>query len=511
MSPGSRPLPIAALLAGLVLTAGGGYLAWVWLFCRVYVEPGRMLVLHARLGEENPDPAINTVVDDGYKGIRRQVLGEGRYFFDPVSFERMTEYPVTDIGPSQVGVLRAEFGTQLATGEFLAGEGQRGIMREVLTPGRYRINPFAHAVTVHEATVIPAGWVGCVITQSGAEPTPGRLAGPGERGIQQVVLQPGIYYLNPHAMKVVKVEIGYREEGFEEVEFPSRDGFRVRLGTSVVWGISPSNVPTIVGRFGTVADVVEKAIRPQVESMCRMQGSKYGARELIEGATREQFQDSFKRELVKSCQDKSLDVLLALIRTIEVPSDVRLPIQQAKIAAEEGLTKAQERVTQDIFNQLEEIKQDVRKGEREVDAGTERLIASIQAEARRTAAGIRAKAAVAVSEMARQVAELEAQRQRLLGEADAKVKELKRVAEADRVRRLVEALGDPAAYATYVFVKNLSRELQLSLRYAGHGTLWTDLTTDERRLQGLAATKLLEEGRPAAMPSTSGPPPGSKP
>lgn len=455
-----------------------------------------MLVLQARLGKQNPDPSVHTVVGEGYKGIRKDVLGEGRHFYDPIAFDRMPDHAVTDIGPAQVGVLKAEWGTLLPEGEFLAREGQRGIVREVLTPGRYRINPFAHAVTVHEATVIPPGFVGCVITQSGIEPPPGRLARPHQRGIQRDVLQPGTYFLNPHAVKVVKVEIGYREESFEEVEFPSRDGFRIRLDTSVVWGIRPSNVPTIVDRFGTVGDVVEKVIRPQVESICRMQGSKYGARELIEGVTREQFQDAFTRELVKACQDKNLDVVLALVRYMEVPAEVRLPIQQAKIAAEESLTKEQERLTQDVLNQLQELKEDVRKGEREVDAETARLVAGIRAEGERTVAGIQAHSAVAVAEIARHVAEAEAERHRRLGEADAKAKEMKRAAEADRVRRLAEALGDPAAYASYVFVKNLSREFQLSLRYSGTGTLWTDLPAEERRLQGLAATKLLQGAEP---------------
>jgi regulator of protease activity HflC (stomatin/prohibitin superfamily) len=465
---------------------------WKWMISRIYVEPGEVLVITSKFGAENPSPDRDRVVPVGTKGVWKEVLGEGRHFFNPVEYRADVLRTAVEIAPEQVGLVESMSGQSLEAGEFLAREGQKGLLRAPLTPGRWRLNPVANKVTLQKATVIRPGFVGCV-THLAGEPSPeGQLAEPGQRGIQKYVIQPGFYYLNPREFKVDEIWVGYREITLENVAFPSKDGFTIQLDVSVVWGLLPKDVPIIMNRFGNVDAVVQKIIRPQLESICRIEGSKYGAKDFIEGTSREQFQRTFTDMLVQEARIRNIDIAIGLVRDIHVPIELRDPLQKAKIAAEEQLTKEEQRKTQIVQNELEELKAEVEKGVREVAAETEKLVAGVRAEGDRKIASISAEREVAVAEIARKVAEIEAERQRILGKADADVIEMAQKAEADRFQKNVQALGDPEAYANYIFATRLSEDLRIYLRYAGPGTFWTDLPPGARALEDAAARKILE-------------------
>jgi regulator of protease activity HflC (stomatin/prohibitin superfamily) len=480
----------ALVLAAIVLVFYVGL--WRWGFSRVYVRPGEILVITSKFGTENPDPDRFRVVPQGTKGVWEEVMGEGRHFYDPVSYQTETVDAIIEIGPEEVGVVESLSGSSLPPGEFLAKPGQKGILQVPLTPGRWRLNPFAFRVTKEPATRIRPGSVGAVTRLSGEFSAEGQLAAPGQRGVQKDVLQPGIYYLNPREYKVDEIWIGYTEITLENVSFPSSDGFTIKLDVSVVWGLLPKDVPTIVSRFGNPQAVINKIIRPQLESICRIEGSKYGAKDFIEGTTREQFQKTFTDQLMQETKIRNIDVLIGLVRDIDVPQEVRVPIQNAKIAAEEQLTKEEERKSQVIQNELEELKAEVTKGVREVGAETEKMVGAVKAEGQRRVAGIGGEREVAVAEIRKQVALTLAEKDRILGKAEADVTELLQKAEADRFQRNVSALGGGEAYASYTFVKGLPDDLKLQFRYAGPGTLWTDLPGGSRGLEDAAIRKMLE-------------------
>lgn len=465
---------------------------WRWTVCRVYVEPGEILVITNKLGSENANPDRDRVVKEGVKGVQAEVYGEGRHFFNPLQYHTDTNSMVIEIKADEVGIVRSMTGDSLKPGEFLAEDGQKGILRRPLTPGKYRLNPFAYVVTKVPATEIHPGSVGCVTRLTGAPSPEGQLAEPGQRGIQKDVLQPGIYYRNPNEWKIQEVWVGYNEITLENVAFPSKDGFTVQLDISVVWGLTPKDVPAIINRFGTTEDVIRKIIRPQIESICRIEGSKYGAKEFIEGTSREQFQKTFTDTLVHETRQRNIDVLIGLVRDIHVPIELRDPIQKSKIAAEEQLTKEEQRKTQVVMNELEELKAEVKKGVLEVGAETEKMIASVKATADRKVATIGGDKEVAVAEIRKKVSELAAERERILGRADAEVIEMLQKAEADRFQKNVQAIGDPEAYANYIFATKLPEDLKIQLRYAGPGTFWTDLPPGAKSLEDAASRKILE-------------------
>jgi len=200
---------VSGSLAGLAAIVFLAWGVWMWCFCRFYVPAGCMAVVTAKSGKE---PAPGTLlVERGEKGIWRDVLAEGRHFLNPVNYDvRIVRATVIPLG--KVGVVTAKIGRELPPGEIIAADrGSKGVWRDVLGPGVYRLNPEGYTIDVIDAMSIPVGYVGIVTSQTGRKPAPGRFAAAGEQGVLKDVLQPGLYYINPVAHRVNIFEIGMNQ------------------------------------------------------------------------------------------------------------------------------------------------------------------------------------------------------------------------------------------------------------------------------------------------------------
>jgi hypothetical protein len=429
-------------------------------------------------------------------------------------------------------VVVAKFGKPLQAGAYLADhEGERGIQRRVLTPGRYRLSEYAYEVDVVDVdacveknaqiqrrpgdpTLIPPGYVG-VVTNKTDNPRTGQV-----QGIQKQVLQPGIYFINPKEKRIDIISVGYSETTLmveaerggsrdvprgdrlgklsgsdptyvpgKGIEFPSNDGFLIHLDFTAIWGITPEQAPEVVRQFGTLKDVEQKVILPQIGSICRLHGSKRGAVDLLVGDTREAFQTETSEELERVLASKNLTLLFGLARHIYVPGQVREPIQKAKIADELTKTREQEQLTAKAEADLTEAKAKVTLEERRTGAETAKLVAEVEAEGEKHAKEIAATTEKLMAETDAKTAAIAAQTTKALGEASARSVELLREAEADRFRQYVKALGGPDAYNRYVFAEGLPPHLRLGVFYAGPGTFWTDLKGIEQTLLGKLASE----------------------
>ncbi len=193
---------------GAVAVVAGGWFVWQWGFCRFYVEPGAMAIVTAKTGAALPPGQI--LAQPGQKGIQEQVLGEGRHFLNPWLYEHKI-MPAVAIPAGRVGVVTSMVGAELPAGEFLAEPGQKGIWRRVLGPGKHRLNSYGYRIDIVDAISIPVGYVGVVTSLSGQQTTPDAFAGPGEKGVRQDILQPGLYYVNPKELQVDLLEIGVNQ------------------------------------------------------------------------------------------------------------------------------------------------------------------------------------------------------------------------------------------------------------------------------------------------------------
>ncbi len=199
---------IIRLLSVIIAITAACWVIWTWFFCRFYVPINYMAIITAKIGKNLPAGQI--LAQNGQKGIREEVLGEGRYFFNPVFYD-WEIVPVTIIPPAKVGLLTSKVGVDLPSGEFLANPGQKGIGRSVLGPGKYRLNPYGYRIDVIDAVSIPVGFIGVVTSLSGEKAADGQFARDNQKGVRRDILQPGLYYINPKEYTVDILEVGLNQ------------------------------------------------------------------------------------------------------------------------------------------------------------------------------------------------------------------------------------------------------------------------------------------------------------
>jgi hypothetical protein len=544
---------IKAIILGAVALLVLLFVVWEafkWTSMRVFVPPGQALLVTNKFGKVLPPDRITVPIgDDQYKGVREEVFGPGRYFLNPVEYDTklIDQIEISAGDPSkwewddngtlkdkatapQIGLVSLREGSTPADGREVVAPGEKGIQRDVLTPGVYKINTVRYQVTLEPAIVIPPGSVGVVTQLIGDvgpvamatlseirasttgpatqpdqirhnESAPSRLiVGQTQRGILKDVLQPGIYYLNPRVMKVTIVPIGYDYITLDHasntgIRFYTSDGYQVEADFTVVWGRSPADAPNIVANIGTVDRVRENVIEPAMKAACQNEGAKYGAKDLIQGKTRSQFQDDLSAALEKQVAARNIHVLLALIRNISIKDTtgkdqtdgLLATIQRANVEIEKEITNKQKTQTAIVAAQLEQAKKLVDVARETVASDTNVKVANIVADGNKQAAEIAAKRDLDVANISLDIAQLDAQRTQIIGKAGADVDRLKNEAEAKGAKLLIDAFGTPGAYNQYIFAKNFE-PTELRFIFAGPGTFWTDLKT----FQDVGAVKMLQ-------------------
>ncbi|MDD2597919.1 MAG: SPFH domain-containing protein [Kiritimatiellae bacterium] len=192
-----------------VLAVIGAVVFFLWTFCRIPVKAGYMAIVTAKIGQ--PLPPGQILAEPGQKGVQSTPLPEGRHFLNPVTHEWRI-VPAINIPVGKVGVVTSKVGAELPSGEIIAADsGSKGIWKDVLGPGTYRLNPEGYEVTQLDVINIPIGYVGVVTSQTGEPVLPGQFAGVGQKGVMKDVLQPGLFYVNNLAYQVDVLEIGMNQ------------------------------------------------------------------------------------------------------------------------------------------------------------------------------------------------------------------------------------------------------------------------------------------------------------
>ena len=504
----------AATVLGLLFV---GFLFHMGINC-IYVYEGKSLMLRYKgpllFGKSKPaEPG--QFANAGEVGVIEALRGPGRHFYSPIWWERKLVDDVV-VKPGSVGVVTCKMGDSLPPGEFLVEGGidgpsrakHKGILRKVFGPGRYRVNPYAFEFTTVETRQqqvkggtkvsgwvdIPTGFVG-VVTYLADD---ARLQK--KKGIQTDVLPPGIYPINPSEQQIDLVEIGFRETsisvdkqmladgtekkdesgepeavGHSGIGFPSNDGFNIQIDFTAVWGVMPEDAPEVVRTFGSAEAAEQKVILPQSESICRNNGSKMGANELLVGETRQKFQTEVTADFDAVLQKTHLTLLYGLVRHIYIPKEVRVPLQKGYVADELTKTREDDRITKQAEGELREAEKKVIQESEKVRFETAKLTAAAVAEGEREVGEIEAMTKQQIATVDKQIAEMEAKRTEMLGKAKAESDQLLNEAMSQKFDLAVKAFGNASAYSKYQFAEGLPENIQLQLFYAGEGTLWTDL------------------------------------
>ena len=570
---------VTALIVVFVLAmlGWGGY---VWFFCRIYVPAGHMAIVTAKSGADAKPGQL--LVERGQKGIWKEVLAEGRHFLDPVMYD-VQIVPAIQIPIGKVGIVTSKVGIPLQPGEIIAPDhNHQGVWRDVLGPGTHRLNPQGYQVEITDAVNIPIGYVGVVTSQTGKPAPGGQFATVNTKGVLKDVLQPGLYYINPRAYQVNVIEIGmnqvsmtgkegsviemknsvrtagtaldslssnllnrqlqqrmtqspqaaqqvktanramqqsqrrYQPRNADRVaykqaaprtadtaeaeadaalpagkaksagstpgysisnfvEFPSRDGFKILMDMTVEFELMPETVSRIYMLYGDLPQVVEKIILPQILSVSRLKGSSYKAQDFIMGGGREVFQKNLRDDLVRLLKEKNIIIHNAIIRNVAIPQNILQPIQESSLAKEQNLTNFSLQATAKIEAELNTQIAMIDQKRREVEQETRKLVAEIKATQEQSVRLIQAQTELEVAKIQLQRSEIEAKRKQLTGETEVKADFIKRSEAAQGVRLKAEALGKTGIMADMKLIEALNPQVKLQVIYAGEGTLWTDL------------------------------------
>jgi regulator of protease activity HflC (stomatin/prohibitin superfamily) len=242
---------LLALLSGgfLLVVLGVASLVVIYNQFRIEVPAAHMAIIVHKTGKDIPNSEV-VAPSPEYKGIQKDVLTEGRYFVNPY-YKTWRVVPQVEIPAGKVGVRVRLGGKELPAGQILAlNEDERGIVPGVLLPGRYPINTSQYSIEEAEPVTIEAGYQGVVSLLSGplADDPNQLLVDSGFRGTQRVTVKEGTHLVNPYEMRISKVDC--RSQRFNVAEhkdfgFPSKDGFWVAIDAVIEFRIASERVAEV--------------------------------------------------------------------------------------------------------------------------------------------------------------------------------------------------------------------------------------------------------------------------
>lgn len=464
----------AGLLAVMLLSGFAMAISWmVYSSFRIDVSSGEIAILIRKTGKDLTN-GEEIAPSPEHKGIQRAVLTEGRYFYNPYGWSWKV-IPQEVIEPGKMGVKVSLSGDDLGYGDFLAkvdadGEATtKGIMPGVLKPGRYPINPYVYAVEKHEPITIPAGFKGVVTYLAAplAKDPNQLLVKPGERGVQELALEPGTQYVNPYVTRIDLVDCRSQRYNLGEdgdMGFPSRDGFWVSLDGVIEFRVNPDKVANVYVLFNQSEngpeidkEIVETVIMPNARSFCRLQGSNSSGRDFIQGKTRTAFQEAFEKAMRDAGEPVGIEIIQALITTIRPPEQIADPVRQREIAKQQELQYVQQTLQQASEQKLAIEKALVKQKEAVVVAEQAVVKVTTQAMQEQEVAVTKANENLAVGQLKLDASIDEAAAIEAKGKAAADVVRFDNEAAAAGWNKAVEAFaGDGQGYAQFVLYQKLS-------------------------------------------------------
>lgn len=446
---------------------------FIWYFCRIEPRGGQIAVLIHKTGKDLPAEQV-LALEPNQKGITLDVLAEGRYFRNPYSWG-WEIHPITDIPAGKLGVVTRLYGTDLAAGKILAEKGTKGIVPEVLTPGKYRINPYAAKVEQFDAIRIRPGNVGVKTLLVGNDvlnsdlPADQRntfLVTEGLKGVIAAVIDPGTYYLNPYVVNVVEVNLQsqrFEMSGDDVISFLTLDGFTVTVEGTIEFGLEREKAALLTHRVGDMDDVIKKVILPRARGFSRIEGSKHPAVDFIVGETRQKFQSELENHLKTKSENWGVEIKSVLIRKIIVPDEIASISRDREVAVQEA-NKYEQQIEQ-ARSRAELVKQQTLalQNAEKVKADTARIQAVINAQQGQSVDLIAASQRRGVAKVDLQAAGF--QSQAILSEARGKGDAIRsgNAAEASVVGSLVTAFGGGLNLARYELYKTISPKIETIL------------------------------------------------
>jgi regulator of protease activity HflC (stomatin/prohibitin superfamily) len=461
---GFLAVPLAILAAVLFVPM------WVWFFWRIEPGPGEIAILIRKTGANLPSGQI-LALEEGQKGIQLDVLAEGRFFRNPYTWGwRMAK--ITDIPAGKLGVLARLYGEELQGGQILAPEGYKGIVPEVLRPGKYRINPYAYGVQLFDAITIRPGFGGVMTTLTGLDVLNGEvpeedrntfLVKEGMKGVRPDILDAGTYYLNPYMVVVTEVNLQsqrFELSGEDAISFLTLDGFTVNVEGTIEYALMRDQASRLTHQVGDMEDILKKIVLPKARGFSRIEGSKNPAKNYIAGTTRQKFQDNLETHLIAQCMVWGVEIKSVLIRNITPPDAIASIIRDREVAVQDANKYGQQ--IEQAKSEAELVKQEMLavQNKEKVEADTQRIRAVIAADQEREVRLTRANRDLEVAKLENAAAKAQAEAKLLQATAEGNVIRMRYEAEAGVIADRVKAFGTGLNLARYTFYERAGPKIR---------------------------------------------------
>jgi regulator of protease activity HflC (stomatin/prohibitin superfamily) len=469
---------IAAVIVLVVLLVA--LPAFMYEECRIDVPNMHMAILTHKTGKDL-ERGVVLAPSEEYKGTQINVLTEGRYYYNPYEWTWQV-VPQIDIPRDKVGVRIRLYGDDLPAGQLIAQkETQKGIVPDVLQPGRYALNACvvnkdgsggairnncAEIIELHDPVEIKAGFKGLVTDLTAEMPAQPNelLSAKGERGIQATTLEPGIYLLNPYVKDVRKIDCRNQPYNLTDIGFPSKDGFWVTIKAYIEFRVKPEDAARTYILFNEEREgktlpeqLIAKVILPNARAYTRLQGSNFSGKDFITGETRVTFQANFQETMRKSCDKQGIEIIQALMKDIDPPDKIADPVRRREIAVQQADQYKKEIEQQKAETTLAVEKAMVLQSKEKVAAEQEVVVVTTDALRKQEVAQIQAKQRLAVAEQQLLAAQDQAASIMAKGKAAANVINFANEAEAAGWQKSVAAFsGNGGEFARWTLLKKLA-------------------------------------------------------
>jgi hypothetical protein len=477
----------------LVLLLGTPF--WYWCIERTEVQPGEFLVRIHLWGKDLPENEI-VAPDETFKGVMLDVLPEGRHFINPL-FWTYERHQITSVPPGKCLVLTRKYGTEipkerLQEGDYLARDGERGIVRDVLPPGSYRLNPHAYSWESVDAVEIHSDQVGARTLKVGRDPRglKDRLAlgeglyvvEEGYRGVQEKPVRNGTYYLNPHVEAITPIDVKSHKVEFDDITFPSRDGFLLKPHVVVEYAVQPEQAPALLVRLcdegklyqedATEAqqlknEILQKVILPHIRGYSRLKGSDFDAKDFIVTTAgnvkavnnREKLQKALFEEVAPKCLKLGIVVRSVTLAELKPPEELARQIadrELARVEREKNAVRLGQYKAEQSLKAKEALKQQAKE---KVEAETRLVRETTRAEQLIEVETARLEQELKNAQLKLEAARDQAKAVRAKGEAEAKVMQLQNEAEVAGLRKAVQGFASVQNFAQYHVISRLAPAL----------------------------------------------------
>jgi len=374
-------------------------------------------------GHDNFQKPQKFIEAGGYKGLQEEFLQEGSWTLNPW-FVRVEQVPLVEILAEQVGVIISYVGkdNESKNDDRLSKEGEKGIQRKPLLPGKYAINRRIKSVHVVPTNQIILNW-------SNSEE------------------KPEINYdknLNPLKLRSSDGFVFYLQMT-QTIHIAAEDAPQMilKVGAQPIDALKPLNSNPIeeneqkVFKSSAIRNLVSKVLSPMVESY--FQVSAQGSKALDFLHERGQIQDNAAAYIQGVLKSYGVQSIQTLITDIDLPPELDDLLKEREILQQQAENykqqQATEQVRQSLIKQQEENKAQIKI----VEAQSNLEVATLNAKAK-------LEESKADAQIQQEKDELELKRMR--EESEIKTSEDEKIAgiRIEEFRQRVQVLS-PAIYA----------------------------------------------------------------